>query len=84
MVGATKSTRGNGASYYLPNCETLRVSAGKRINDLANESKISRDTIRKIEREHPVTGPVAHAVFNVLNDWHKERLVRSKEIHERA
>jgi DNA-binding XRE family transcriptional regulator len=84
MVGTTKSSTSNGANCYLANCETLRVSAGKKINDLANQSKISRDTIRKIEREHPVTGPVAHAIFNVLNDWHKGRLVRSKEIQERA
>lgn len=64
----------------LLNCKTLRVGAGKTINDLVKASDVGRDTIRKIEKHHPVTEPIVHAVFNALNEWHKNALHRNKEI----
>jgi DNA-binding XRE family transcriptional regulator len=74
-------TEHNGtAQFLLPNCKTLRISAGKKINDLVKASDVSRDTIRKIEKHHPVTEPIVHAVFNALNEWHKNRLDENREI----
>lgn len=84
MAGAKKSRASNGANCCLPNCATLRVRAGKNIADLAQQSNISRDSIRKIESGRRVTPPVANAIFNVLNDWHKGNLVRAKEIQDNA
>lgn len=68
------------AHFLLPNCRTLRVGAGKTITDLAKASDVSRDTIAKIEKHHPVTEPIVHAIFNALNEWHNNTLYRSKEI----
>lgn len=68
------------ASHYVPNCRTLRVGAGKSINVLAKHSDVDRGTIAKIERNHPVSEPVAHRIFSTLNGWHGEKLEIHKEI----
>lgn len=68
------------AMHYLPRCKTLRVHAGRSINDLAKHSETDRGTIAKIERNHPVTEPIAHRIFGVLNTWHEGKLKPHMEI----
>jgi hypothetical protein len=79
-TGKSRNELNGTAQFLLPNCKMLRVGAGKRVNDLVRASEVSRDTIRKIGKNQPVTEPVIHAVFNALNEWHRSRLDRGKEI----
>jgi hypothetical protein len=62
------------AHFFVPNCRTLRVSAGKTKSDLSRAANIDRNTINKIEHlKKGVTEEMAHRVFNTLEEWHKSR-----------
>jgi DNA-binding XRE family transcriptional regulator len=64
------------ATYYLPNCETLRIHRGMTKTALAKAANVSRDTISTIEKKHPVTAAMANSVYNAL-------AIRSQDIGPR-
>jgi len=66
------------ATYYVPNCETLRNHAGMTKMALAKAAGVSRDTISTIEKKHPVTAAMANSVYNALAE--KQRGIGSREV----
>lgn len=70
----TSDSHSNGAVWLFLRCKTLRESAGLRIQQLAQEAKVDRATIVKIEKRLGVTKPLLFRVFNVLNKRHGEKL----------
>jgi DNA-binding XRE family transcriptional regulator len=79
-MNKTVSKANNTATYYLPNCQTLRDQAGMTKAALAKEAGVSRDTISTIEKNHPVTAAKAHSVYNALAEKHKGIGPREVEI----
>jgi predicted transcriptional regulator len=55
-----------GARWYIRDARTLRIEAGLSIAKLAGEAKVSRDSIRRIEANMPVTDLVASKVIKAL------------------
>jgi hypothetical protein len=66
------------AYFYVPNCRTLRVSAGKTKSDLARAADVDRNTVNKIEHLVGVTEETAHGVFNALKNWHPSKKLDAK------
>jgi len=74
------SAKGNGATCYMLRCKTLRESGGLRIVELAEEAKVDRSTIDKLEKRLPVTKPTAFRVLKALQKHHAVELDPEKEI----
>ena len=49
--------------------ERLRINAGVTIVQLANEAKVSRGTIEKIEKDQPVRAVLAARACNALSRY---------------
>jgi transcriptional regulator with XRE-family HTH domain len=49
--------------------ERLRIKAGLTIAQVSTESKVSRSTIEKIEKDIPIRAPLASRVCNVLGHY---------------
>ena len=47
--------------------ERLRIKAGLTIAQICSETKISRSTIEKIEKDLPVRAPLAARACNILS-----------------
>lgn len=47
--------------------EKLRIKAGLTIAQVSAESKVSRSTIEKIEKDIPIRAPLASRVCNILS-----------------
>lgn len=74
------SKANNTATYYVPNCETLRTHAGMTKTALSKAAGVSRDTISAIEKKHPVTAAMANLVYNALAEKHRGIGPREVEI----
>ncbi|MGH8578966.1 MAG: helix-turn-helix domain-containing protein [Gammaproteobacteria bacterium] len=66
MMNEDVSKANSTATYYLPNCEILRIHAGMTKTALAKAANVSRDTISTIEKKHPVTAAMINLVYNAL------------------
>ena len=80
--GGEDKHRDNGAIWLFPRCKTWRVSAGMGIQQLAKEAGVDRATVKKIEKHHPVSEPILHRVFNVLNVRHGSKLNDAVELKD--
>jgi DNA-binding XRE family transcriptional regulator len=62
----------NGAHYYIPRLETLRITAKLTINRLAKEADVGRDLVSSLERRHPHSRIKVQAVFDALKKYHPD------------
>ena len=72
----------NGAIWLFPRCKTLRESAGMRIQQLAKEAGVDRNTVSNIEKNKPISKPIMYRVFNVLNVRHGGKLNDAIELKD--
>ena len=74
------SNNGPRATFFVPNCKTLRISAHMTLNKLAQQCGVDRASLAKIEKHHGVTEIVATKVFDTLNELHGGELKRAVEL----
>jgi DNA-binding XRE family transcriptional regulator len=53
--------------YLIPRLETMRLLNGWSMSKLAQEAKVDRDTIKKIEKKHGVSDYIAARVYAAVS-----------------